>query len=269
MITERKKEKIDKFIIELKRYYKDCSANYFENSNLPNNLNKEEVIYLNENLELHKIVESEKGLILNNTLKSKEKMNFSFYLLITENIHFEINKLDRLKKSVFMLLAEIYFNENDFFTIYYFKNLFKKNYEIKPEDEIYILNLYENFNNPKKLEKWMYLRFAQKLNDSEKFGLALRKSNELFTIISFKMKKPIILKFPNLKDIAVNAIQNYRENGDIILKAMSKFKQAEKIMILDQKKGTLKRKLKEYTENRPIQDTEFENIVNIIFPELK
>lgn len=102
-----------------------------------------------------------------------------------------------------------------------------------------------------------------------KFEKARSKTRELNTMLSFKMNRPIGFKLHNLLDIAVNAIINYRESGDIILKSIEKFGQAEKIYKLDQRKGTFERKRQEYMQNKPIQDKKFEEVVIEIFPELK
>ncbi|MEI9946328.1 MAG: hypothetical protein WDN26_19170 [Chitinophagaceae bacterium] len=45
----------------------------------------------------------------------------------------------------------------------------------------------------------------------------------LFSILSFKMKKPVGINYPNLLGIANNAIQHYRENGDILIKCNASF----------------------------------------------
>ena len=89
----------------------------------------------------------------------------------------------------------------------------------------------------------------------------------LFPFLSFKEKKPVFFKYPNLLGVANNVISHYPENGDLILKAITKFGCTEKINELD-KRGTFKRKKAEYLENKPTQNKEFESIVIELFPEL-
>lgn len=50
---------------------------------------------------------------------------------------------------------------------------------------------------------------------------------------------------------------------------MNVYDRTSKIQELDYRKGNLKKKLKEYHENKPIQDKDFLEIVEILFPELK
>ena len=113
------------------------------------------------------------------------------------------------------------------------------------------------------------MRFAVKLNSKEKFALAYQKHRELFVILSLKMNKPISFNFPNLLGVINNAIQFYRESGEIILKAMEHYERTRQIMELDSRKGTFKKKLTEFETNKPIQNKEFEEIVINLFPELK
>ena len=51
-----KKQGIDNFIIELEKYYLDCSAEYFAGQGIVDKLNKEETKYLNDSLDLSKII---------------------------------------------------------------------------------------------------------------------------------------------------------------------------------------------------------------------
>ncbi len=264
-----KEQSIEKFLIEIENYYLDCSADYFQNMGIVDKLNTEEAKYLNNKLNLSKIVGVNSKLILNETLKDKSKNKFSYYLLRTKNIDLEVNYLDDTKKTVFIRLAENYFHEKNSLLIFSIIELFKRNYKIKEEDILFINELYKKIDSQYELETWSFLRFIVKLNNLEKIEKAFYKQRELFVILSLKLDKPIHFNFPNLLGILNNAIQHYRENGDIILKAMNVYKRTSKIQELDYRKGTLKKKINEYQENKPIQDKEFVEIVEIIFPELK
>jgi hypothetical protein len=265
-----KKQSIDNFIIEIENYYLDCSSDYFQNMGIVDKINIEEARYLNDKLDLSKIVGVHFNLILNETLKNKSKNKFSYFLLRSKNISLEVNSLDETKKTVFIRLAENYFFDNGGFLLHLINELFKRNYIIKNEDILFVKDLYKNgLNSQDDFEKWSLLRFAVKLNDAEKFEKAYQKSKELFVILSLKFNKPIHFNFPNLLGILNNAIQHYRENGDIILKAMEVYDRKNKIQELDNRKGNLKRKIVEYQQNKPIQDKKFVDIVEILFPELK
>ncbi|MBB1193770.1 hypothetical protein DNC80_08835 [Flavobacterium sp. SOK18b] len=264
-----KKQGIDNFIIELEKYYLDCSAEYFAGQGIVDKLNKEETKYLNDSLDLSKMIGIDSKYILNEILKNKEKDKFSYFLLRSTNINLEVNCIDEAGKTVFILLAENYFFEKSSFLIYSINQLFERNYSVKKEDEIFVAELYKKIQSQSQLESWSILRFAVKLNNKEKFALACQKHRELFVILSLKMNKPISFNFPNLLGVINNAIQFYRESGEVILKAMRYYERTRQIMELDSRKGTFKKKLAEFETNKPIQNKEFEEIVINLFPELK
>lgn len=264
-----KKQNIDNCIIELEKYYNDCSANYFNGQGVLDKLNKEETIYLNENLNLSKIVGVDSNVILNETLKHKEKDNFSTLILRTKIIDVEVNYADDSGKTIFMLLVEKYFSEKDGYLQYNISQLFDRNYVIKNEDVVFVNELYKKIQSQSQFENWSLLRFAVKLKDNQKIALAFQKQRELFVILSLKLNRPIHFNFPNLLGILNNAIQHYRESGEIILKAINHYDRSNQIKELDLRKGIFKNKLSEFEVNKPIQDKEFEELVIDLFPELK
>ena len=115
------------------------------------------------------------------------------------------------------------------------------------------------------------LRIAVKLNNKEKITLAFDKLHILFVIISLKLNKPIHFSFPNLLGVLNNAFNsnNYKESGELILKAIEVYSRKISIQELDLRKGIFKKKLSDYEQNKPIQNKEMEEIIKIIFPELK
>ncbi len=263
-----KKQNIDSFIIEFEKYYLDCSANSIVGQSICNKINTEETNYLNNNLNLSKITGIDTNYILNETLRQKDKNKFSYFLINTPSIKLEINKIDKTGKTVFMLLAENYFSEKNDVSIYLFIPLFERGYLIKKEDEDLIASLYKKIESQRQFINWSLLRFAVLLKDSEKFHLALNNQKELFVILSLKLNKPIGFNFPNLLGVINNALQFYRENGDVILKAMHYYNRYQQIIDLDERKGTFKNKLMEYEANKPIQNIEFKKLVLILFTEL-
>lgn len=264
-----KEELYKAFLIEFPKYYNDSSADYFPSGNFPSKLNIEEQKVLNEKIDLPKLVGCEKKLVLHELLKDKSKDKFTFYLLNNLELECEVNSYDKTKNTVFIEIAKRFFEEEGYVGHYLISTLFKRGYEIKEEDNQFINDLYKKKNTENDLEKWTILRFATKLNDLKKFEIAMRNTKELFTMLSFKMGRPISINFPNLLGVAINAILYYRESGDIILKSIDRFNQTSKIYKLDQSKGTFKRKRLEYLENKPIQNKEFELVAIELYPELK
>lgn len=266
-----KTELIDSFIEELKLYYDNPNEYKFTSGNLLSRLQKEEIEYLNQNLELDKIVGCSKNNILNTLINDKSKDNFTFYILFAKEIEVDVNHYNKIKTTNFIDLSKrIFFDDTwDFFMI---KNLLDRGYKIKLDDDKYTIALYnEGFvKSNEEYRKWAKLRLAVKLKEGQKLEKAYTKIQEIYTILSFKEKKPRGSNLSSLLEIAINAIQNYKENGDIILKAIQVYNIEEELVRLDRNnKKTYPRKKAEYLKNPPHQDKEFEEIVKELFPEIK
>lgn len=263
-----KKQSIDGFLEGIRKYYLDCSELTFPHDGVVQKINKEESMYLNQNLKLSEIVAVNSNVILNETLKDRGKNNFSNYILRSKIIDLEVNHIDNDGKTVFIRLIENYFTEKDSYLLYSVMLLLERDYDVKIEDVKFITELYKKIKSQEQLEVWALLRFAVKLKNKEKFSLAYKKQKELFVVLSLKLGKPIYFNLPNLLGIMNNALQFYRENGDIILKAVNYYEREEKLKQLDYKNGNYRRKRLEFDTNKPIQNKEFEDLVLELFPEL-
>ena len=113
----------------------------------------------------------------------KEKNKFTELLLKSTNINLEVNNISDSNKSTFILLTENYFNESRNLLIWLIKNIFKRGYTIKKQDEIFITDLYKGLQSQNQFENWTVLRIAVKLNNKEKITLAFDKLHILFVII--------------------------------------------------------------------------------------
>lgn len=181
---------------------------------------------------------------------------------------------DDNEKTDFILLAEKYLDENSShseLTKQSIANLFEGGYRVKKQDDDYIKDAYNKYaiDSNENFEKWSVLRFIVKLDDAEKIKLALSKLKPLFVLSSLKIGRPIYFNFPNLLGVLNNAIDHYREDGDIILKAIKVYDREKEISKLDANKGVFKRKTENYQNNKPIQNKYFVEVAEIIFDELK
>nr|WP_314678925.1 hypothetical protein [uncultured Capnocytophaga sp.] len=181
---------------------------------------------------------------------------------------------DDNEKTDFILLAEKYFDEENEYPEQSIRSLqyfFEKGYKLTVEDKEFIQKSYKIYvqEDEKKLDKWSLLRCIEKLDNLEEIVLALKKAKILFVILSLKFDKPIHFKFPNLLGVMNNAIERYKEDVEIMLKAIKVYDREEEISKLDAKKGVFKHKIESYQKDKPIQDRSFVTIAEIIFPELK
>ena len=181
---------------------------------------------------------------------------------------------DENEKTDFILLAEKYLDENNQHSELIKQsivNLFEEGYRIEKQDCDYIIDAYNKYAKESNecFERWSVLRFIVKLDDAEKIKLALRRLKPLFVLSSLKMGRPIYFNFLNLLGVLNNAIDHYREEGDIILKAIKVYDREKEIAKLDANKSIFKRKTENYQNNKPIQNKYFIEVAEIIFDELK
>jgi hypothetical protein len=267
MIGYWQKINIDNYLKILPDYYKDCSKPYVNGQNSLDNLNQEEIEYLNSNLQLDKIVGVDKNLIVNYLLQNSEKHNFLLHLFSMTHIKLELNSLDETKKSVFQLLVENLSNE-EYTLRWNLPTIYKRGFTNIKSDEKFLADYFKtSIKHQNQYENWCIARVCYKLNDYEKIEIAIRNEKLIFILLSFKLKKPIGFHFPNLLGIASNAMQHYRESGDLIIKAMHKYEVWTEITSRD-KKGNFKSKMADYQIYKPIQNEELNKILFEIFPEL-
>lgn len=269
MVEHWRKINIDDYISNLAGFYLDCSKGHFRTANTVETLNQEERNYLNHNVNLEKIVGIEKKFILNKVFSDKSKFNFARHLLTSINIDLEVNAIDETNKSIFQLLIENAENTPDYFYHYLVIFLYKRGFRNTKTDEAFLIDFYKNKIKSEKLfELWCLARICYKLNNHDKIEKAFSKDKVILSIISFKQGKPVGFNYPNLLGVANNAIQHYRQQGDLLLTAMKKYNVYYDIVTRD-KKGTFKLKEQDFIKFKPIQDTDFNQIVYEIFPELE
>lgn len=266
MLTAWQKQLIDEIIERHSKFYQDSSRGGFTGSSKIQDFTEVEKAYFTSNFSLSKLTGVADQLVLNTVLLDKTKYNFAVYILSNEIFQFPVTTISNGKTS-FQLASEIIFEMNNG----YFGNLlfllFKRGYKVQEQDHIFVKTIYSKIASQEHLVVWCRIRFAELLNDAELYEIASIKEKILLTIVSFKMKKPVGIHYPNLLGVANNAFLHYRDNGDILLKAMKHYKIYEDIIKRDQKK-TFKYRLEDFQLYKPVQDNIFKEIILKIFPEL-
>lgn len=267
-----KENSLNNYLTEIKKWYSDCSFHSFVGMTFPDNLNGEDLKEFNEILNLTEMTGYEDDIVINKLLEDKTKDNFTFYLLDSNKINVKIDSVYN-NKTVFIELANRYLASRNEYASPEIRCLIKRNYKIDNKDINFVNELYpkkpNKFKSQLEFERWSFLRFIVKVKNPDDIELLLSNSNVLYIILSFKLKKPVGYKYPNLLGVANTAIQSYRENGDMILKAIKYYEVNEVINKLDRKKGNFKKKKEQHFDNKPIQNEDFKRIIEIIFPELK
>ena len=208
-------------------------------------------------------------MLINKLLNDKSKCNFSKHILTSLNIELVVNSVDVNNKTTFQLLIDNIKDSNQYYYQDQLLALYKREYKNNKNDEIFLIDFYKNrILNERHLEIWCFARICCKLNDQAKIEKAFMKDRVIFSLLSFKQGKPIGFNFPNLLSVANNAIQHYREQGQLLIDAMKYYNVYNDIKSSD-KKGSFKSKELEFLRFMPIQDLVFNQIVFEIFPELE
>jgi len=265
MLTVWQKQTIDGIIERLTGFYQDSSRGGFSGSNKISEFTESEKTYFNSKFSLTKLVGVSEDTLLNAVLTDKTKYYFATFLLANDIFSFSVSHTLN-GKTCFQLASELVFE-----TVKGFDNLllllFKRGYRIQESDHNFTKNLFTQIASQDQLVNWCRIRFALLLNDPALYEIASHHEKVLLTIVSFKMKKPVGIHYPNLLGVANNAFLHYRDNGDILLKAMKYYNVYDEIIKRDQKK-TFKYRLEEFQLYKPVQDTIFNGIILKIFPEL-
>jgi len=256
------------FKAELEKYFQDCSMEGFELMQYPASLAEADRKSFNENLELSGITGLQRETILNGLLRDNGKINFVAYLLATGIIDLEVSNLDIDGQTVFMRLSAIYIKRETYQLGRAIGNLFYRGYCICEADLKFLQGLYSSRLTSEEFLNWSRLRFAALINDGDNFLYALKKQKVLFALLSIKMGRPVYFNLPNLLGVVGNAIHHYPDCGDIIFRAMEAYSRKKAVEALDMKKRNFAKKKSDYILNKPEQDTRFEEIAKIVYPEL-
>lgn len=268
MLTPWQKQAIDSTIEKLKAFYENSSKGYFSGANKIEEYTTEERVYFNSRFSLKDLAKADEEIILNKILEDPQKINFALYLLRTSSFSVHVNALYN-GKSIFEQLVSSSFKANERYSISSsLLHLYQRGYLAREVDGLFIKSSYQNISSQEGLVIWCIARFAYLLNDSELLEKAINDENTLLTIVSFKLKKPVGINYPNLLGVANNAFLHYRANGDILLHAMKHYGVYDETLKRDQKK-TFRYRLEDFQKYKPIQNTSFNEIIYKIFPELK
>lgn len=256
------------FKAELGKYFQDCSQEGFELMEYPASIAEADRKWFNKNLGLSGITGLQRETILNGLLRDNGKINFAVYLLGAGTIDLEVSNLDIDGQTVFMRLSAIYIKKETYQLGRAIGSLFYRGYSICEADLKFLQVLYSSRLTSEEFLNWSRLRFAVLINDGDKFLYALKRQKVLFALLSIKMGRPVYFNLPNLLGVVGNSIHHYPDCGDIILSAMEVYSRKKAIEALDMKKGNFAKKKSDYILSKPEQDTRFEEIAKIVYPEL-
>ena len=225
-MKEYRKERIKLAVIELGKNYQ---YNIIDEGlfSIFYQLDEEESEYANNLLDFEKITGLPNNEFVFRSLENPVKREFITRLLKCARLNFEVNFGNEKQQTVFQLITEYIFDHPGYFTFYDnpYLTIYRNGYINQPSDIAFLKTIYDTkVKSPRDLELWCFARFAFILNDYEMIKMAYAEYKVLFTILSFKLKKPIGIGYPNLLGIANSALQHYTTHADMIIRALHEYK---------------------------------------------
>jgi hypothetical protein len=170
-------------------------------------------------------------------------------------------------KSLFQILLE----KADILDSYFRDTLhvlFRRGYKSTLNDENFLSDFFHKMPQTAEFQRhWCTAKVVYKLNDPEKILQSYDVLYVIFTIASFKKGKPFGYRFRNLLAVANNALEHYKQFGEVLIEAMHHYNAYATIKALD-RKGTFQSKMDAFKTAAPSQNLELTKIILEIYPEL-
>ncbi|RYE33251.1 MAG: hypothetical protein EOP48_30810 [Sphingobacteriales bacterium] len=265
--TPWRKQQIEDIIDRMNHFYVDSSRTTFKDADKLDDFTEDDKLYFNSLFSLPHIIGGEPDAILNTVLSDASKYHFAIFMLRNGIFAFPVS-YTKQGVTAFQLMARFVFLGNSTFHGHGLLFLFGRGYKIQQSDIEFVSKLFNVISSEDQLSHWCIIRFALLLNDPDLLEAALMHHMSLFTIVSFKMKKPVGIRYPNLLGVANNAFLHYRSHGDILLKAMKHYGVYEEVIKRD-RKNTFQYRMEDFELYKPVQEAAFNDIVFKIFPELE
>jgi hypothetical protein len=218
-------------------------------------LKKEEIDFRNK----QKLYSIEKQLVIDEKNILFIEINKDFYIRLTQNYGIYSNFKNVFLKPLNELPNELY-------------SLFANGYELSESDKTFLkiefkieLNKISNLREMEILYFLSLSTFYIKLKDPKYMFLVPKIERILCSILSFKTKKIIGYSFDNLIQVAHHTF-THKEFIQIFLNSIEAYYGLAKFLKED-KNQKFKNKLIEYTNSKPEQDTQYDEMIKLIFPE--
>ncbi len=248
--------------IEIQRFY--SNDGYYltiPDRELLENLSQPARDILNERLDLINMKYDEKPLI-NGLICSNSKHKYDFLITILEQsaINIDLTLKDDLGNTV--LFEAI--NNYRFDSYKVIQLIFKRGYKMTDDEENNLIEIFEsNSTRPELMENIVIALVCNKLTNIELIEKSRSMLNVIFTLYSFKTKKVVGYKL-NLTALANNFLNSYKGYFLLFIKALKCYNYYD---ILKTKHSFVKKE-SDLMQSVPFQETEHDDVLKKIFPEL-
>jgi hypothetical protein len=144
--------------------------------------------------------------------------------------------------------------------------LFERGYNLRTDDEQFLVEPNQMTNKKYDLELF---RIANRLVNRELTHSIFARSSLIFIFESLKTGQIVGFSYKPTEWIAFanNAIEHYQEYWSFIELGFKRFGIWEKLTLLD-KKGTFQKKLSNLNDNLPAQNSDCDELIKALYPEL-
>jgi len=200
----------------------------------------------------------------------RKKPNFLKFLCCNDYILIETSLLKKDGKTAFQEILEI---EDTLHFKHYLSYLFRKGYKLTISDREALDNIFDkNFFNTsdfekEQLERWAIAKLYSELSN-KLFALEILSIDKiLLAIASLKYKLIVGYRYANMKQLAHYIFDMKKEYVSIFFTAIKCYGYYDKLLLED-KTGKLKIRFNSISKNPPPQNTEYNQVLFDLFPEL-
>lgn len=116
------------------------------------------------------------------------------------------------------------------------------------------------------IKRWAYVYFLNSIWYRYNIYEAVEIRKIIYAILSVKNNLSIGYKFANMRQHAVNFLDNYKEYGHLYIRALKHYNRFEQLLLED-KRGKLKEKIEKFLNDSPKQA--YNSLIFNVFPELE
>lgn len=247
---------------KIKKLYSE--ENYFFNyfdKELLSNLSQPAKDLLNEKLDLVNMKYNEKPLV-NGLITSEDNQKYQFLIFILENQSIELD-LTLKDENGNTALHEAVHNLKSY-SHYIIQSLFIRGYKLNDTEEASLIEKFKgNTTRPEHLENITLALIYYKLSNPELISKSQKITGVILSILSFKINRIVGFKI-NHTALANNFLHHHQDFSTIFIKALKHYGYYDTLKT----KPSFVNKENLVFETMPFQETEYDEVLKKMFPEL-
>ncbi|RKO68412.1 hypothetical protein D7322_27430 [Sphingobacterium puteale] len=259
------KEEVTDLLNKISRYRK-LDYNFYSLAQQVNGLEDDSIEELNGRVDLNRRTKDGTPLFLiyieeYRNLNDDYGMTVAEFLLSCDNFKFDINARDKDGNGIIQYLLKNVDLERSFYKV---KNyLFDRSYKLQPSDEKFLVDR----DGKGGLKDYLELTYLSVCFTSEEREIVRKMLRFLWFVESAQRMEIIGANFKSWVQYTVSILSNYKEYLSFIKDVLNNTGLGKELNRVD-KKGTVRKKIKEYSESFERSDNEIFNVLVKAYPEI-